>query len=366
MAQAAATLSTDRPGGETRPARVLDDLRHGAPTAADDRSFRRAILAIRLLLLALWVGLSLTGILDVSHRDLLSSTAILVAYNTFHVALEVLLSHGVREPEWLTRIVRHLDVVTITVAMVCLHDVRSPVFTIYFLGIVGVAKFVGRDETLAHVAWAIVNYVAFAAITAGRGYDVSWAYVTVVVIGLALMGFNTSVLSGGEQRLREVLAAVAVTDSLTGLPNRRLFHESYSMNLGEAIAQRIPLALMLLDVDHFKEINDRDGHPAGDDKLRDVAAALKSALRGGDLVARYGGDEFVVIAPNTTRDDALKLAERLRAAAAACEATLSIGVAVYPEDAHAQDTLIEAADGALYRAKQAGRNCVRVAAVAAA
>ncbi len=175
-----------------------------------------------------------------------------------------------------------------------------------------------------------------------------------------------AILAGAEQRLRDVIASVAVTDSLTGLPNRRRFHESYPASLDHAIAQQTPLALMLIDFDHFKMINDRDGHPAGDDKLRDVAQALQSVIRSSDLVARYGGDEFIVVAPHSTRPEARMLAERLRVAAQVCGASVSIGLALYPDDAEGHDALISAADNALYRAKEAGRNCVRESAGAAA
>ena len=116
---------------------------------------------------------------------------------------------------------------------------------------------------------------------------------------------------------------------------------------------------MLLDVDHFKEINDEFGHPAGDDKLRDISQAFAGVMRKGDIVARYGGDEFIILAPETNRDDGVALAERLRAAAASCGIGVSIGVAVFPADASQQDALIAAADAALYRAKDAGRDCVR-------
>ncbi|MDP9236248.1 MAG: GGDEF domain-containing protein [Chloroflexota bacterium] len=155
---------------------------------------------------------------------------------------------------------------------------------------------------------------------------------------------------------------MAITDSLTGLPNRRHFHQAYVASLGQSIADNVPLALMLIDIDHFKAINDRDGHPAGDDKLRQVAGALHAVVRRGDLVARYGGDEFIVISPDATREGALALAERLRQAAVSCDASVSIGVALFPDDAQMQDRLIAAADAALYRAKRAGRNCVRDAA----
>jgi diguanylate cyclase (GGDEF)-like protein len=243
--------------------------------------------------------------------------------------------------------------------MVALHDVRSPVFMIYYVGLLNSAHLSTRREMTWQGAWVTLNYLAFAGITAALGHGVSWPYVIVVTLGLQLIGLNAAILAGGEQRLRDVISSIAVTDSLTGLPNRRRFHESYPVSLDEAIEKQTPLALMLIDFDHFKDINDRDGHPAGDDKLREVAQALQSVVRREDLVARYGGDEFIVVAPHSTRTDARALAERLRVAAETSGSSVSIGLAVYPEDAQQHDALIEAADAALYRAKEAGRNCVR-------
>jgi diguanylate cyclase (GGDEF)-like protein len=328
-----------------------------------DATFRRGILALRWLLLVTWILLPLVDLLDVSPTALIISALIIGAYDLFHTVLE--LTRGDSVPnQRLTMVLRHLDVVTITVAMIALHDERNPVWAVYFITIVGNAHILNRSQMMEFVSWTCFNYLAFALITAGLGHEVSWPYVAVVALLIYFMGFNASILAGGEQRLRDVIATVATTDSLTGLPNRRRFHSDYTRYLAQAIEQQIPLALMLVDVDHFKAINDRDGHPAGDDKLREVAASFQSVVRGDDVVARYGGDEFVVVAPSTNRDSAVGLAERLRTAARGCGMSVSIGVSVFPHDALDQDALIEAADAALYRAKQAGRDCVRDGAAA--
>jgi diguanylate cyclase (GGDEF)-like protein len=183
-----------------------------------------------------------------------------------------------------------------------------------------------------------------------------------VCVVLLFMGLNAMVLAGGEQRLRDVIAKLAITDSLTGLPNRRCFQDMYFACFGDARVRHQPLSLLLVDVDHFKEINDSRGHPAGDEKLRELAQAFGDAVRHSDAVARYGGDEFIIIAPDTNRIDGMGLAERLRAAAASVQLGVSIGVAVFPDDARTHEALIECADHALYAAKEAGRNCVRAAA----
>lgn len=167
------------------------------------------------------------------------------------------------------------------------------------------------------------------------------------------------------------LAALANQDGMTGLANRRRFDEALGDEWSRARRGRLPLSLMLVDVDHFKKFNDRFGHLAGDDCLRRVAGALgESASRPGDLAARYGGEEFALVLPDTSGEGALELAEqiRLRLAAAAIEhpdaasglVTVSIGVATMVPGSRAMpEEAIRAADKALYAAKAAGRNCAR-------
>ncbi|WP_432545920.1 GGDEF domain-containing protein [Kineococcus sp. SYSU DK004] len=169
----------------------------------------------------------------------------------------------------------------------------------------------------------------------------------------------------------EALRRAAAVDGLTGVANRRTLDESLRAELARAAATRTPAALVLLDLDHFKAVNDGLGHQAGDEALRTAAAALEGAARAGDLVARYGGEEFAVLLPGTDAPAAVEVAERLRAAVAAGtrpRVTCSAGVAaVLPPartagpdalDGLAAD-LLGAADGALYGAKRAGRDrCV--------
>ncbi len=329
-----------------------------------DATLRRSGLAFRWLLVVLWVGLIQGGLLDVSTTALVISTAILLAYNTYHVFAEVHITRTGKIDLRTANIVRYVDILTITVAMIALHDERNPVWAIYFVSIVAAANFISPKEMAAYVVWIIANFIAFGVISEALGHSMSWPYIAVVCITMALMGLNAAIIAGGEDRMREVIRQAAITDSLTGLPNRHHFHEQYTDSLTQATKGAMPLAVMLIDVDHFKEINDQHGHPAGDDKLREVATGLRSVMRGDDMVARYGGDEFIAIAHGVTRAEAVFLAERLRDAARECGASVSIGVAVCPEDGAAEADLIEAADNALYRAKEAGRNCVRTLAAA--
>ena len=159
------------------------------------------------------------------------------------------------------------------------------------------------------------------------------------------------------------LQSLAQTDGLTGIPNHRAFQEFLEQRFTEAKRYAQPLALVLVDVDHFKQYNDTFGHPAGDEVLRQVAQILKYLARDADFVARYGGEEFAIALPFTNLEGAVQVAERLRRAIEEAEwrhrpVTASFGVATLQPWMTSRQQLIEAADRALYRAKAAGRNCV--------
>jgi len=168
-------------------------------------------------------------------------------------------------------------------------------------------------------------------------------------------------------RLHRLVARQASTDGLTELANRREFEESLASEISRAERFGHSLALVLADLDNFKQVNDRFGHRAGDEVLRAFADILRETVRDIDVAARYGGEEFAILLPQTDIAGAERLAERLREAVATrpmAEAqsspvvvTSSFGVAAFPEAQTAAD-LFGAADEALYRAKRAGKNCV--------
>jgi diguanylate cyclase (GGDEF)-like protein len=170
-------------------------------------------------------------------------------------------------------------------------------------------------------------------------------------------------------RLYAEVESLAVTDSLTGIANRRAFDRALERELVRARHYGYPLALVMIDVDSFKQYNDTYGHLAGDQRLRAVARLLTQCVREIDFVARYGGEEFVIILPDTNRQQALQVAEQIRRSAEAEYTgslngqvipgyTLSMGVAVFPEDAQTPAELLLAADYAELTAKRTGKNRV--------
>jgi diguanylate cyclase (GGDEF)-like protein len=158
----------------------------------------------------------------------------------------------------------------------------------------------------------------------------------------------------------------ALTDELTKLPNRRALAQSFLQETQRARRHRNPIAFLMIDLDHFKQVNDTYGHLNGDAVLAELAQILKTSARESDVCARYGGEEFALILHETTEPGARVLAERIRAKVAAAtfpgglKLTISVGVAA-TEEPNLFTQLIDRADQALYAAKQGGRNQVRVA-----
>lgn len=170
------------------------------------------------------------------------------------------------------------------------------------------------------------------------------------------------------EREKEVFENLASTDPLTGAINRRKFDELALRELRRVVRYHHPLTCLMLDIDHFKQINDRYGHAAGDEVLKQFYKTMVEVVRSVDIVARIGGEEFVVLLPETAHEPAVQLAERIRLAVEALQLklesgevitlTVSIGVSSWREPMSGVATLLERADGALYRAKGEGRNRV--------
>lgn len=167
-------------------------------------------------------------------------------------------------------------------------------------------------------------------------------------------------LSHRNVRLMAEIKHLATVDGLTGLSNRRTFEAALQREVARALRSGDDLSLLLVDVDHFKRVNDNHGHPMGDEVLRHVGRALSTHGRELDLPARYGGEEFAVLLPGCSPEEAMGVAERLRAAIASEESplpvTASVGLAAMHRNASDAESLVKAADEALYEAKQSGRN----------
>lgn len=251
-------------------------------------------------------------------------------------------------------------------------------FALYLLAIAAtslrqdrrIATFAGAlaaVQWLALVAWAGAAGLMDTAAASGRFYGdtgIGGQAEEIVMLGVATLLVRMIVARAGALRLS------SVRDSLTGLLTRAHFEERLATELIRSARHRRPLALALIDLDYFKQINDTYGHPTGDIVLREVGGRLAAAVRRTDLSARIGGDEFALVLVDTSAAAAAAKLEEIRSAVATrivptrdgsgVDITLSAGVAVYPTDGEDTDALVSAADARLLVAKQRGRNCLVV------
>jgi diguanylate cyclase (GGDEF)-like protein len=195
---------------------------------------------------------------------------------------------------------------------------------------------------------------------------------SLLLLGIIL--FLISRLAGRLSDAYSTIEKMSITDELTQLFNRRHFHARLDEEIGRARRYDHPLSLLMMDIDHFKSVNDRYGHQAGDEVLRAIGGILKSNMRSADIVARYGGEEFVVLLPETEKERARVTADKLRvtierypftlADRAPFNVTASFGVSSLDitdkNNADIADRMVKMADDAMYQAKQAGRNRVEV------
>ncbi len=243
-----------------------------------------------------------------------------------------------------------------------------------FLSLAGILTF---DQVGFFLGLHIITGTPLSALVGGWIAKMGAAAVFSALVGLYLHLFERLPLVVGEQTIADVFSKLTYrhryeellgksgTDSLTGTLTRERFQELGEASLAKAQSQHRPVSLAIVDVDHFKAINDRHGHVAGDEVLRGIAQRLRASIRTTDKIFRYGGEEFVVLCEGMPHDIALAQAERLRIAAASAgdaalspTPTVSIGVATFPGDGDSIMALLRHADNHLYEAKRLGRNRV--------
>ncbi len=265
-----------------------------------------------------------------------------------------------RIPLWVFRIAPALGALLST-AVVYFGGVGAMgAYAMYFFWVVLAACYFLRPPlALAHIALSAGLY---GAVLAARGFPDGWLYWVMATGTLTVFGALTVGLRTQTEKVVGRLADAAGTDPLTGLANRREFEEQFGRELDRSQRSGRPLGLVVLDLDWFKEINDRFGHDTGDRALQRLARVLKRVTRGMDTVARLGGEEFAVLAPEAEDDASYQLAERVRHAIKmnfagdAMPLTASCGVSSFPASGTTTADLMRAADRALYAAKDLGRD----------
>jgi diguanylate cyclase (GGDEF)-like protein len=273
-----------------------------------------------------------------------------------------------RETRWKIALETWGMIVFVTWVLWYADRLASPLLNAYLLPVIASALTLGKVITLVNVAVIAACYVL---LWQGAPAELaSLRFVAAFAAQLApvlLVGYITTMFSADIRYGLQRAKLLSETDDLTGLFNTRGFAIAANRLFGQTLRYARPASVLMIDSDNMKSVNDAYGHDAGNRLLRQLAAAIQSELRATDVPARYGGDEFIVLLPETPPKGALDVAERIRKAISttplsvdgrtiAC--SVSVGVACFPEDGRSLDALAARADRALYQAKKNGRDCV--------
>jgi diguanylate cyclase (GGDEF)-like protein len=242
----------------------------------------------------------------------------------------------------------------------------SPMLNLYLLPVILSALTLGRRVTLLQVAVICAIHLALAALTPGIQV-LSLAYASAAVGALSpilLVGYLTATLAADVTEAREHIEALAQTDPLTGVLNLRTFNGAWERVHAAGESAQSPYAVLMIDIDHLKNVNEAFGHAAGDSVLNLVARALQRSIRNTDFAARYAGDEFTVLLPGATPAVAEEVIARIRnnvykttldLGSRMIRCSVSVGVANYPKDGREVRDLLGTAEGKMYRDKQLRR-----------
>jgi len=286
---------------------------------------------------------------EITTGDLIATTLLVL-----FVVTAVMLPWS-RMPAWVQALPPLLPF-AMEIAIRLSHDSAIIAYTpVTLLPVFWFALYGTRGQLLISVAAVGIVYAVPSPAVDGGAYPITVPIAAVLWMAVAgISGFSISELVRQREDLAVSLDRMARTDALTGLPNRRAWDEALEGELARANRSGSPVCTALLDLDHFKEFNDLNGHPAGDSHLREAAMVWKSRLRSADLIARYGGEEFAVLLTATDAMQAQDVIETLRACVPDDE-TVSAGVAQWDGVESGAELLIRA-DRALYEAKRNGRN----------
>jgi diguanylate cyclase (GGDEF)-like protein len=334
----------------------------GVPTRTYDRVVR----------IVAWVFILMTGAIVVA-TGLWPETQAAILILLAGTGLFVVVVHDLLPADTLGPakfVVEGSVAITVATLLVALTDGQdSPFFFAFPLIVGGAALVVSPPITVLLTGAAGVGYVL--AVLAGSEPG-SLGQATVAIVGvnltaLILLAYVAMVIARAQRRTRDAAIRLSTVDSLTGLFNRTFFFAAIDREIARSARSGRGFCLLMMDLDELKAINDRLGHFTGDRVLRGVGEVILSGVRQIDTAARYGGDEFVVLLPETDPTGAFVLAEKIRLGVSSmavelpvevARPSLSIGVVAYPDDGRNADELIISADGAMYASKRAGKDRV--------
>lgn len=341
---------------------VSDELEDGMPNPGYDRVVR---IVSWTFLIATGVVVLVTGLWPGTQASILVLLAI--------AGLVVILFHDLLPADALGSsrfIVEGTVAISGAAILVALTGgVDSPFFFTFPLIVAGAAFVVGPTETTALTIVAALSFVAAALIGSPPGAldEAAFAMIAVDLVALVLLVYVAMVIAREQRSVRDAAIRLSTIDPLTALFNRAFFFAAVEREMARSARSGRGFCLLMMDLDGLKEINDRMGHYHGDRVLRAVSEVIASGVRRIDVAARYGGDEFVVLLPETDPTGAFVLAEKIRLGVRAMplelpavgpRPSLSVGVVSYPDDGRTVDELVISADGAMYASKRAGKDRV--------
>lgn len=360
-----ARVSDRRPGGSTPPPANADI------ESAELRDFSRTVADIEWLLVILvllyHVFQDSTGNNTVAiYAGLIVFSAVIIYFHYF--------SFTRRPARWLLAVETWIMIAFITYVLLYTGRLDSPLLNLFLLPIVTSALTLGRKVTLLNVGLIATCYLFL-------GYSTDISFLSIITVGnfaadlapMLLVAYVTTMLSQDILHAMARLKLISETDELTRAYNMRAFNAIARRECALANRHKRTFSLMMVDSDNLKKVNDTHGHKTGDRLIKHVAQCIRNDLRATDIVARYGGDEFLCLLPEAGAQAAVMVAERIRnriagtaleagteAAPTAVPTSVSIGVATYPEHSNDFDKLARNADQALYVSKAQGRNRVTV------
>jgi diguanylate cyclase (GGDEF)-like protein len=331
------------------------------------RGISRTVAEIHWLLLILVLLYLIFG----ADRDDAEADAAVSAGLFFYAALVMSFRYANfyrRETRWKIAIETLGMIAFITWVLWYTDGLASPLLNAYLLAVITSALTLGKLATLANVGLIAACYIFLG--SASFDEVASLRFVAALAAQIApvlLVAYITTMFSADIRFGLQHAKLLSETDELTGLYNTRGFAIAANRLFGQAMRYGRAATVLMIDSDNLKTVNDTHGHDAGNQLLRQVANVMQTELRATDVPARYGGDEFIVLLPETPAKGAMEVAERIRTAISArplaidgrqVVSTVSIGLATFPDDGRTLDALATRADRALYLAKQEGRNKV--------
>ena len=330
------------------------------------KSFSRSIAEIEwlLLILVLLYYVSPAARIDDPYAMVLSLIGFTFFILSFHY-----FNFYTRQSRWKLAIESWVMISFISWVILQTGSVESPLINLYLLVIIASAITLGKMVTLLEIGLIAAFYIYLAApMYSTTSFTLSeFSQVMTLFSPFLLIAYITTMLASDVHYSRQIFKSLSETDDLTGLLNKRSFNAVLLKGAKVSARYSHPLSVMVIDADNLKLVNDNFGHKAGDRLIVMLGEIIQDCLRASDVIARYGGDEFVVLLPQTTAEKALEAGGRIRLAVqnssfdvegAKVSSTVSIGIASYPDDAVDVNELLEKADKSLYQSKKSGKNQV--------